>query len=71
MERCIYLGTHHVGSLQALQTMIAGGGFLPFGMALGKIRDLVLRLPSFYQLLPAHPGAELETESPPAPGIRA
>ena len=64
VERCIYLGTPHVGSLQALQTMIAGGGFLPFGMALAKIRDLVLSLPSFYQLLPAHPGAELETGEP-------
>jgi pimeloyl-ACP methyl ester carboxylesterase len=64
VERVLFLGTPHSGTPQALQTVVAGIGMLPFGIGLKRIQRLVLGFPSFYQLLPVLPVAEFEDGSP-------
>lgn len=61
VERCIFIGTPHQGVPRPLAMLLAGAGVLPFGLALHKVRKLVMRFPSFYQLLPAFPAVHFDT----------
>lgn len=64
VERCIFLGTPHQGSGSAMLVAVAGMGFLPFGIAMRKLKRFSLQFPSFHQLLPEYPVAELENGQP-------
>ena len=64
VERCIFVGTPHLGSLKPLRMAVAGIRLLPFGVALQKIRKLILGCPAFYQLLPTDASAVLENGRP-------
>jgi len=57
VERCVFLGTPHLGSIRALRMAIGGGGF-PLSAVMERVRRLLLGFPALYQLLPAYPVAE-------------
>ncbi|UCF67552.1 MAG: FHA domain-containing protein [Acidobacteriota bacterium] len=62
VERCIFLGRPHLGSISSLRMAIAGKGFLPFGVSLGRMQTVLRSFRAFYQLLPASAAARLEDE---------
>jgi hypothetical protein len=64
VERAIFLGTPHRGSVRSLVIALADERQRPFGFALGKLHVILQGLPSLYQLLPVEPVADLEDGSP-------
>lgn len=64
VERCLFLGTPHLGSVTSLVTIIAGGGVLPFGITLRKVHRLAMEFTSLYQLLPVDERAWMEDGRP-------
>jgi pSer/pThr/pTyr-binding forkhead associated (FHA) protein len=53
--RLILMGGPHYGGAQALGGLLYGQGVLPFGLLGDKLRQVLITLPSVYQVLPAYP----------------
>jgi pSer/pThr/pTyr-binding forkhead associated (FHA) protein len=50
--RLILLGGPHYGAPKAVSALLTGKGLLPFGLLGERLRELIMALPSMYQLLP-------------------
>ena len=55
VERLILMGGPHYGGAQAIGGLLYGQGVLPFGLLGDKLRQVLITLPSVYQVLPAYP----------------
>jgi len=54
-ERIILMGGPHYGTPKAVFVMLVGPGVLPFGIGDDRIRQVMSRYPTSYQILPIYP----------------
>ncbi|MEW5718713.1 MAG: FHA domain-containing protein [Chloroflexota bacterium] len=55
VERLIAMGGPHYGGAQTVGGLLYGQGVLPFGLLGDKLRQVLITLPSVYQVLPTYP----------------
>ena len=54
VERLVLMGGPHYGGAQAIGGLLYGQGVLPFGLLGDKLRQVLITLPSVYQVLPTY-----------------